>query len=131
MKSTDLAELDLSETIFFGEEFPQTGYDHSINEGFSSGNRRYATLDVTELTDEQIIEVLEGLTAIVKDYKVCKTTQLVGFNSDGKRYISISGVSHMRAMVAVKDMITERARSVTADLPVTYVQEHIPISKES
>lgn len=116
---------DYQQEIFFAERLNQTGYDREIDEGMSSGMRRYATLDVTSLNERQITGLLEGLLDQTEDFKMCKLIQVAGFNKEGARYLTISGESHAMYQGSARDMMLERVRSITTKLPVKYAEANV------
>ena len=46
-------DIDYSQGIFFANQLGQSEYDREIDGGMSSGMIRYATLDVTVLSEDQ------------------------------------------------------------------------------
>ena len=55
--------LDFSKSVFLGQVLSQEGYDREIDEGMSSGMKRYVTLDITALSEEQAAGVLESMVS--------------------------------------------------------------------
>lgn len=120
---------------FFGERFEMHGYDREIDEGMSSGMRRFATLDVSELTPDEIEDVLDIAADGVRGYSMCKQAQVMGFYGEGGReqkYIAVSGECHSRFQGAVAENVIERMNgrfygfNQSHEHQVSYVNEFIP-----
>ncbi len=118
-------EVDYSQPMFFAKQLNQTGYDPEIDEGMSSGMRRYVTLDVTKLSEKQVSGLLEKLVREATDFHLCKLVQVSGFNKEGRRYVTVSGESHRIWQISVKNAMLEKLTDITDKLPVEYVEAHI------
>lgn len=118
-------KIDFSLPVFCNELLEQIGYDIEINRKFSSGMKRYATLDVTNLSDRQIRKVIGGIVREAEDFNICKLVQVGGFTKDDKRYIIVSGESHANYQTSTKNMMLDQMRLVTGGLPVEYVETHV------
>ncbi|MDP7080740.1 MAG: hypothetical protein QF415_12670 [Candidatus Undinarchaeales archaeon] len=120
---------------FFGERFDMHGYDREIDEGRSSGMVRFATLDVSELTPDEIEDVLDIAADGVRGYSLCKQAQVMGFYGETGReqkYIAISGECHSMWQGAVAENVVEhmngRLHSFNQhhEHQASYVNEFIP-----
>ncbi|MCK5149564.1 hypothetical protein KAJ87_01415 [Candidatus Pacearchaeota archaeon] len=118
-------KIDFSQSIFFVRQFRQKNYDREIDEGMSSGMKRYATLDVTKLSKKQARQVIGELIEEVQDFSLCKLVQLAGFTKKDKRYLILSGESHIFYEKSTKDVILNRMKSTTKELPVEYLKAHV------
>ena len=118
-------EIDLSQPLFFAEQFLQKSYDREIDEGLSSGLRRYATLDVTKLSEKQVRQTIKGLIKDAEDFDLCKLVQVAGFNKEDKRYLTVSGESHASFQDSTKNLMLDKIKLVTDKLPVEYEKAHI------
>lgn len=125
-------QIDYSQAIFFAEQLRPKGYDREIDEGMSSGLIRYATLDATKLSEKQTTSTLEKLVNEAKDFDMCKLVQVAGFNKDNKRYLIVSGESHISFARDARDMMLETIKKEVGKLPVEYVKDHItpPVAGE-
>lgn len=124
-------DIDYSQPIFFAEQLMQNEYDREIDEGLSSGLRRYATLDVTCLSEKQVAGVLEKLITEVDNFNVCKVVQVAGFNKDNKRYLVVSGESHTLFQKEARDLMLNRIRNATKELPsIKYIDDYVEPPEE-
>ncbi|PIN72366.1 hypothetical protein COV21_02415, partial [Candidatus Woesearchaeota archaeon CG10_big_fil_rev_8_21_14_0_10_45_5] len=100
----------LRDGVFYAIQLKQHDYDHEIDEGLSSGLKRYVTLDLSELSRFQKNEVINGIVRAVKNYDLCKLVQVAGFNKAGKSYVIVSGESHYLYQRAAQDGILNRIK---------------------
>lgn len=134
-KKRDLPQekIDLSQQIFLGKKFKQENYDREIDEGMSSDLVRYVTLDITNLAEGEAIQLINGLEKRAQNFGMCKIVQVGGFNKKGRRYLIVSGESHMYVVGPTRDMMLDNVKELTDKLPVEYINDHItpPVQEES
>jgi hypothetical protein len=118
-------KIDFSRPVFFAEQFRQKGYDLEIDEGMSSGMKRYVTLDVTELSEGQVGQLIGRLRGEAQDFSLCKLVRIAGFVRGDKRYLIVSGESHEFYQVPARDTMLDKIRPVTEGLPVEYVEAYV------
>jgi hypothetical protein len=119
-------QADFSEPIFFAQQIRQDNFDIEINEGMSSGIRRYATLDASDLSEEEIKQVIGKLVRAVHGFNMCKLVQVAGFTKDvDRRYIVVSGESHEFYQTSAKNMLRDMIAPILEEFPVEYVEAHI------
>jgi len=119
------SKIDLSQPVFFGKQLRQAGYDREIDEGMSSGMRRYATLDITALSERQTKKIIKRMVGAAKDFNLCKLVQVGGFTREGRRYLTVSGESHTLYQNPVKNLMLERIMPLVDKLPIEYVESCI------
>ena len=122
---SNVRRIDYSEPIFFVDRFRQTGYDRELDEGMSSGMRRYATLDVTEVPEKDLGNLIKGIKTGLSDFNLCKLVQVAGFNKDGRRYIIVSGEGHAMCEGSTKEYALKRIVPLTEGLSLEYITAHI------
>ncbi len=126
-KKVKISRKTYSQPVFFSEQIMQKRYDMEIDEGMSSGMKRYVTLDVTELSKRQVKGVLEDLLVEFEDFSVCKIVQIAGFNKNNKRYIIVSGESHFYFVKSTQELALGVVDRVVDGLPVRYIDEYVPL----
>ncbi len=119
------SKMNLSQPLFFAKQFLQSDYDREIDEGMSSGMRRYATLDVTKLSKKQVKQTILRLVEDAEDFNLCKLIQVAGFNKKDKRYLTVSGESHALFKESARDLMLDRIKHVAGKLPVKYLDTHV------
>ncbi|MCX6709471.1 MAG: hypothetical protein NTV63_00745 [Candidatus Woesearchaeota archaeon] len=124
-KKKESIVYDYRKPVFLANLYPQSNYDMEIDEGWSSGMRRYATIDVSALSKNQIESVLERIIKEAEDFSVCKSVQVSGFNKSRKRYLAVSGESHLRYQVDIRDLMLEQLYIITENLPVKYLDSYV------
>jgi hypothetical protein len=91
----------------------------------SSELRRYATLDVTHLSKDQTTNLIKNLLRTSARFNLCKTVQVAGFNTEGRRYLTVSGESHAMFSGSTKSSMRKLMEPTTRGMPVVYVEAHI------
>ena len=112
-----------------------SGYDREIDEGCSSGMVRFATLDVTGFTNDEIEDILDIAADGIRGYNLCKQGQVAGFHSADRShtYVAVSGEAHHMWAGAVAENVIERMNgrlysfNQSHENQVSYVNEHVDI----
>ena len=112
---------DYDAPAFYANTIGQSGYDREIDEGMSSGMRRYATLDVSQLSEAEVGSLIGGLERGARGFNLCKQIQVAGFNAGGKRYVAVSGESHLYFQGSAAKSFEKVALNAAAGLNVRSV----------
>lgn len=121
MKLNHEIKPDYKSTIFFAEILSQDSYDREIDEGMSSGMRRYVTLDITALSNKATTSLLESIVGQASDFGMCKAVQVAAFKKEDKRYLAVSGESHALYQREARDVMLEEIGRLWDGLPVKRV----------
>ena len=113
------------------EHYKQIGYDREIDEGCASGMTRFLTLDITNISELGYKMLKKYMKNTFKDYNLCKFIQVAVFNKDNKRYLTVSGITHLMytgvtAQTIQEDFILTAQRSKAYE-NVKIVYNFIPI----
>ena len=117
--------FDFSKPVFYEKIIRYSSYDPEIDEGMSSGLRRYMTLDVSNLEKDEIARIVEGLVKEAMNFNLCKLMQVAGFSKKDKRYIIVSGESHERMQCYASRIIIDKTKKYIEGLPVKYVRDYV------
>lgn len=124
--------IDFKKDRFYLNRLDQWGYDREIDEGFGSGFRRYATLDVSDMDENIIKGLLYELELEFNDFNVVKCIQISGFNKGDKIYIAISGVSHMFYEGMAQDCVLGRLDKLPEEFkPLKIEDKFIPLLSDN
>jgi hypothetical protein len=121
LKSNHEIKPDYESTIFFAEVLLQDGYDLEIDEGMSSKMKRYLTLDVTALSNKATTSLLERIVEQASDFGMCKAVQVAAFKNSSRKYLAVSGESHILYQTAARDVMLEMISPLWEGLPVKTV----------
>lgn len=113
--------MDYTQNMFFAKQLRKR--KSNPTEETSYGLVRYATLDVSNLQENQLEGFIEKLIAEAENIGLCNFLQLAGFNKNGRRYLIISGDDTYQQIV--RGSISQRIRNIKEKLPIEYVKEHI------
>lgn len=90
--------------VWYAKKFMQKNYDPEIDEGWGERVRLFA-VRATDLAWDQRDKLIKKIGERVRDYNVCKSVQVVGFNRGGESYISVGCEVHMVWAVAARDQL--------------------------
>lgn len=118
--------MNITKETFYINTLRQEHYDREIDEGMSSGMRRYVTLDISKLSKRDIKKILSKFKKIFSNFDICKLVQIGGFNIDGKRYLTISGECHTLFQSSCQKATQEDVEKIVKDKNALFVTEFIP-----
>ena len=118
--------MNITKETFYVTILKQKHYDREIDEGMSSGMRRYITLDISKLSKKEVKKLLSGFEKKFSDFDICKLVQIGGFNINDKRYITVSGECHIFFQSACQKATQEVVEKIVKDKTVQFVTEFIP-----
>lgn len=120
-----------SDGIFFIKNLKQNRYDIEIDEGFSSGLVRYNTLDITGKNKLISYYIANKIADKFTNYNLCKQVEVVGFNLNDKKYITISGESHFLYIGEAKHYANKDIKKIMENFKIKSIDEYIKTPNNS